>query len=85
MRVGWDDYARVYLNGKNVFTSGSTAFTADAVTISDLKLKRGRNVLLLEVANGIGPWRGSIRFTDVSGHPIAGIKATWNPQNSVLP
>jgi hypothetical protein len=30
--------------------------------------------------NELGPWSGSVRFTDAQGNPVKGIKVTLDPE-----
>jgi hypothetical protein len=80
MLVGSDDEAKVYLNGKPVhkyaFWGG---LVADQDMVTDLTLNAGLNVLVFKVVNELGPWQGSIRFTDAQGNPVKGIHTTLNP------
>ena len=81
MLVGSDDEAKVYLNGKLVhkyaFWGG---LVADQDMVKDLTLNAGLNVLVFKVVNELGPWQGSIRFTDAQGNPLKGIHVTLNPE-----
>jgi len=80
MLLGSDDQARVYLNGKQVYKSpAARPFAADQDTVPDITLNAGLNVLVFKVVNGMVDWKGSIRFTDVQGNPVKGIKVTLIP------
>jgi hypothetical protein len=48
--------------------------------VEDVSLNAGLNLLVFKVVNEVGPWKGSIRFTDVHGDPVKGIKVTLDPE-----
>jgi chloramphenicol 3-O-phosphotransferase len=80
MLVGSDDQAKVYLNGSQVYKSSlARAFSADQDVVQDITLNAGLNVLVFKVVNEDFDWQGSIRFTDVQGNPVKGIKVTLTP------
>jgi hypothetical protein len=81
MLVASDDEAKVYLNGKQVYTCPlGRSFVADQDTVPDLALKAGLNVLVFKVVNETLDWKGSIRFTDAQGNPVKGLKVTLDPE-----
>ena len=51
------------------------AVVADHDTAQNITL----NVLVFKMANEIGSWEGSIRFTDAEGNPVKGISVTLDP------
>ena len=70
----------MYLNGKQVHKSSiPRVFIVDQDTVPNITLKAGLNALVFKVVNGMGYWKGSIRFTDAQGNPVKGIKVTLNP------
>jgi hypothetical protein len=81
MRIGWDAFLRVHLNGALVYRSEQSPWTPDAALVQDLSLNRGRNVLMLKLADEIGDWRASIRFLDAAGNPVQGIRVTLDPDD----
>ena len=62
-----DDQGKVWVNGKEVF-SHTKAFMAivDTYTIP-VKLKPGRNSILVKVCNEMGGWAFFLRITDEDG------------------
>ena len=50
----------------------------------DIALKKGVNLLVFKVVNGVFDWKGSIRFTDAQGNPVKGIKVTLDPEEKDL-
>jgi hypothetical protein len=81
LRIGWDDYARIELNGTALFQSEQSPWTGpDAVGISDVSLRKGQNVLVFKIANWIGPWLGAVRFTTADGQPVQGVQVTLEPK-----
>jgi hypothetical protein len=81
MLVGSDDEAKVYLNGKQVYTNAfPRPFYAEEDKVPDIALNAGQNVLVFKVVNEALDWKGSIRFTDAQGNPVKGIKVTLDPR-----
>jgi len=67
LRLGSDDTLRVWLNGDKVFEfAGSRGWGPDQ-NKADVKLKKGKNALLVECGNKSGPWEFSVAVSaDVS-------------------
>ena len=81
MLVGSDDEAKVYLNGKQVYTNAlARPVYAVEDTVPDIALNAGLNVLVFKVVNETRDSKGSIRFTDAQGNPVKGIKVTLDPE-----
>jgi WD40 repeat protein/serine/threonine protein kinase len=80
MKVGSDDQAKVYLNGREIYRreEGRT-YVADQDVAAGVDLKAGLNVLVFKVVNGYLDWKGSVRFTDAAGQPVKGLRATLTP------
>jgi WD40 repeat protein len=81
-RIGTWGCSKVFLNGKEIYQQnvwGQYFFDADLAT--GIALKRGLNVLVMKVTNGLTQHpAASIRFTDAEGRrPIKGIKVTLAP------
>ncbi|MFO0937190.1 MAG: hypothetical protein U0798_11830 [Gemmataceae bacterium] len=75
LKVGSDDGCKVWLNGKEIGKDTSDrALEKDQNEFDKLTLKKGANVLLFKVGNGIADWTGCARFVDKDGKPIAGLK-----------
>ncbi len=53
--LGTDDGAKLWVNGTQVFTDASTKAAAPDVHQVPVKLKKGRNAVLLKIANGANP------------------------------
>jgi WD40 repeat protein len=80
--VGSLDQARLYLNGKDLYRSEEPRrFIPDQDVISGVRLNEGLNVLVFKavVEAGFDTWEGSIRFTESTGQPVKGIRATITP------
>ena len=68
LRFGSDDAARVWLNGEVVHTVNRVrGVSLDEDEVTSLTLKRGRNVLVVKVAQGIGGWGVAARFEKADG------------------
>jgi hypothetical protein len=75
LKIGSDDGCKIWLNGKEVGKDTSDrALEKDQNDFDGLTLKKGANVLVIKVGNGIADWTGCARFTDKAGKPIAGLK-----------
>ncbi len=76
MRIGSDDGAKVYVNGKEVGKATmSRGIGKDQTSFSGVNLKKGVNVVVFKVVNGHGEWKGALRFVDTAGNGLQGIKA----------
>ncbi len=80
LRVGSDDEAKIYLNGRQIYRDGfGRDFVPDEDLVEGLDLRAGVNVLVFKVVNQTLFWRGSVRFTGASGQPLKGIRVTLTP------
>jgi hypothetical protein len=80
LKVGSDDQAKIYLNGKETYRSDATrSWVSDQDTVEGIELKAGLNALVFKVVNEGQDWQGSIRFTDAAGQPVKGILVTLTP------
>jgi WD40 repeat protein len=80
LKIGSDDQARVYLNGKLIHeATGRRMYQADEDTVEGVAFEAGLNVLVFKVVNESQGWQGSVRFTDAAGQPISGIRLTLTP------
>jgi WD40 repeat protein/serine/threonine protein kinase len=81
MKVGSDDAAKVYLNGKEIHQwRGNRVWLPDQDEVRGVELKAGLNVLVFKVLNWQRYWKGSIRFSDSAGQPLKGIRVTLDPE-----
>jgi WD40 repeat protein/serine/threonine protein kinase len=80
LRVGSDDEARVYLNGKRVYQwESSRSYDPDEDVVAGVELKAGLNVLVFKVVNETAVWQGSVRLTDAAGHAVKGLRVSLAP------
>jgi WD40 repeat protein len=81
MKIGSDDQAKVYLNGKEIYRYDGVdrPLLPDEDEVNGVELKTGFNVLVFKVVNELLGWQGSIRFTDSMGQPVKGIRVTLTP------
>jgi hypothetical protein len=81
LKVGSDDQAKIYLNGKEIYRSDAPRhWVSDQDTVEGVELRAGLNVLVFKVVNERHEWEGSIRFTDAAGQPVKGIRVTLSPE-----
>ncbi len=79
-RMGSNDQARVYLNGKEVLEFNETRTLEKDQNISDeLRLKKGDNLILFKVVNEKNNWQGCLRLTDRTGAPLQGLRLSLSP------
>jgi WD40 repeat protein/serine/threonine protein kinase len=77
MKVGSDDQAKVYLNGKEIYRrEEARSYVVDQDVVVGVEFKAGLNLLVFKVVNETFQWKGSIRFTDTAGRPVKGIRVT---------
>jgi non-specific serine/threonine protein kinase/serine/threonine-protein kinase len=75
LRVGSDDQAKVYLNGREVHRVAKTRpLRLDEDDVQGITLRNGTNVLVLKVVNESFDWAGSIRFVEKDGKPAEGLE-----------
>jgi quinoprotein glucose dehydrogenase len=68
MKVGSNDEAKVYLNGKEIYRNETArACVPDQDEVAGMELKAGLNLLVFKVVNEILDRQGSNRFTDGVG------------------
>jgi serine/threonine protein kinase/tetratricopeptide (TPR) repeat protein len=80
LRVGSDDQAKVYLNGKEVYKFvHRRAFHLEQDEVKPLALRKGVNVLVFKVVNETEAWAGSLRFVDQKGRPAEGLRFRLEP------
>ena len=73
-RFDSDDQSKMWLNGKEIFTNTQAqAAIVDRNTIP-VKLKAGKNTLLVKVCNGELDWGFYLRITDTDGKPFEDLK-----------
>jgi hypothetical protein len=78
LKVGSDDGCKVWLNGTEVGkATDDRALEKDQNSFDKLTLKKGENVLVMKVCNGIVDWTGCARFVDKDDKPVKGLKVEW--------
>ncbi len=80
-RFDSDDQSKMWLNGKEIFTNTQAqAAIVDRNTIP-VKLKAGKNTVLVKVCNGELDWGFYLRITDAEGKPFSDLKIEGTPDN----
>ena len=80
LKIGSDDQAKVYLNGKLIYESTSPReYPANEDTAAGVALEAGLNVLVFKVVNQTQDWKGSVRLTDAAGQPVKGTRVLLTP------
>lgn len=81
LKMGSDDQAKVYLNGKEVLKNDmARPLTKDEDTAEDVTLKKGTNVLVFKVVNEKVDFSGSIRFLTKGGEVVRNYKVSLTPE-----
>jgi hypothetical protein len=76
LKIGSDDGCKIWLNGKEVGkVTDDRALDKDQNSYEKLALKKGTNVLVMKVGNGIADWTGCARFVGKDDKPVAGLTA----------
>jgi hypothetical protein len=75
LKIGSDDGWKIWLNGTEVGKgTDDRALDKDQNSYDKLTLKKGENVLVMKVCNGIQEWSGCARFVDKDDKPVKGLK-----------
>lgn len=69
---GSSDSIKVWLNGKliHAYIKGAREAFRDLDKVSDLNIRKGKNVLIIKTLKIKKPWKFFVRFTDSEGMPI---------------
>jgi hypothetical protein len=80
LRIGSDDQAKVWINGKPVLrVEADRAAAPDQDTVGNITLNKGVNVVVFKIVNGGGPWGGCLRFARPDGNPFDDVRASLQP------
>jgi hypothetical protein len=79
LRIGCDDQARIYLNGKEVFVQEQPSSLVKDKYSTNVSLRKGANVLVFKVINEKVEWSGCARFTTKTAQIIKNLKVTAVP------
>lgn len=80
LKIGSNDEAKVYVNGKEVIKFDETRTLEKDQNEATVTLNKGENVLILKVINEKNNWQGCARFTDKAGAAIKNLKIALAPQ-----
>jgi hypothetical protein len=80
LKIGSDDQALVYLNGKEVIKHAEARALEKDQNTAEVTLNKGVNVLVFKVVNEKIDWSGCARFTDKDDNVIKGLKVTAAPK-----
>jgi len=80
LKIGSNDEAKAYLNGKEVIKFEETRTLEKDQNEATVTLNKGENVLVLKVINEKNNWQGCARFTDKGGIGIKTLKIALAPQ-----
>jgi hypothetical protein len=81
MKIGSNDEAKIYLNGKEVYKFAETrVLEEDTDTVKGVSLNKGRNALVFKVINEKNNWQACLRFTDKDGAPAKNLRVSLKPE-----
>jgi hypothetical protein len=71
--VGSDDFVKIWINGKLVYTykTECRAGEADQETVKGISLNKGVNRIVVKCTNILGGYDFFLRFTDKNGYPYS--------------
>lgn len=79
MRLGSDDDAVVWIEGKEVWRRERMGGVKRDDEVLDVRLPKGRSRILMKVYNRTGMWGFFMRFTDLDGKPLEGLRFSPTP------
>lgn len=78
LRVGSNDQAKVYVNGKEAVKHDQTrTLVADSDVARGVSLRKGENVVVLKVVNEKNAWQACLRFAHPDGRPVRNVRVTF--------
>ncbi|HEV2972411.1 MAG TPA: hypothetical protein VGY55_20730 [Pirellulales bacterium] len=80
LKMGSDDQAKVYLNGKEVLKNETARpVDKDQDTANNITLNKGTNVVVFKIVNEKIDWGGCMRFTDKSDNAVKNLTVKLTP------
>lgn len=80
LKMGSDDQAKVYVNGKEVLKNETPRpIDKDQDTAGDMTLDKGTNTIVFKVVNEKVDWGGCLRFTDKNDNPVKNLTVKLTP------
>jgi hypothetical protein len=80
LKMGSDDQAKVYLNGKEILKNETARpVDKDQDTAGDVTLDKGTNIIVFKVVNEKIDWAGCLRFTDKNDNPVKNLTVKLTP------
>jgi hypothetical protein len=80
LKMGSDDQAKVYINGKEILKNETPRpVDKDQDTAGDVSLDKGTNVIVFKVVNEKIDWAGCLRFTDKNDNPVKNLAMKLAP------
>ncbi len=80
LKMGSDDQAKVYINGKEILKNETPRpVDKDQDTAGDVSLDKGTNVIVFKVVNEKIDWAGCLRFTDKNDNPVKNLAVKLAP------
>jgi hypothetical protein len=80
LKMGSNDQAKIYLNGKEVLKFAETrVLEKDSDTADNVTLAKGVNVVVFKIINEMNNWQGCLRFVTADGKPVKGYEVKLTP------
>ncbi len=80
LRFGCDDLGKVWVNGTQVLTKTTYSWAIVDDQIVPVKLKEGKNTILVKVCNAEASWGFFMRITDANGKPFPDLNISEFPE-----
>ncbi len=79
LEIGSDDGIKIWLNERVVHANNTARAIEAGADSEDVTLKQGWNSVLVKVTQNNLGWAFCVRFAQSSGEPVAGLRASINP------
>jgi hypothetical protein len=79
LKIGSDDQAKVYINGKEVLKSEKVRPADRDQDSAPVALDKGVNTIVFKISNWKYNWAGCLRFTDKDDKPIKNVEVRLKP------
>ena len=78
MKLGHNDGYKLWVNHKFIGEERACHPKSDSA-VHKVKLKKGRNLILLKICNSYGGWGYCLRFTDLNDKPLTDLNIWLAP------
>jgi len=85
LRIGSDEAIKVFVNGREIFALDARRQQKFDQDVIGLRLRAGKNALLLKICEQTRKWSFAARLTEPSGAPLSGVKISASPEGYTPP